>query len=206
MAYPLQKLGWGLPVDYYPVHAHKYRCTSYVYIIIYNVYIYMCTWVFILYIYIKYILSIYTYNYIHMITCIRIIRTDGENCEPTIDFHPSSVQMIDIRWYQCPPSARFPCSRESRSSWCPSAVVSSWPSLLAPSACLGNLDSVKYHISCKGHPYQGRLEHLPGVCENDFTPTFWRVFPLFRCHHFLVDDGSNQGESKHKIGLLVLYN
>ena len=131
----------------------------------------MCTWV-ILFLYDFYI---YTYNYIHMITCIHIIRTDGEKGEATIDFHPSIVQMIDIRWYQCPPSARFPCSRESRSSWCPSAVVSSWPSLLAPSACLGNLDSVKYHISCKGHPYQGRLEHLPGVCENDFTPTFVRV-------------------------------
>ena len=141
-----------------------------------------------------------------MITCIHIIRTDGEKGEATIDFHPSIVQMIDIRRYQCPPSARFPCSRESRSSWCPSAVVSSWPSLLAPSACLGNLDSVKYHISCKGHPYQRRLEHLPGVCENDFTPTFVRVFPLFRCHHFLVDGGSNQGESKHKIDVLVLCN
>lgn len=29
---------------------------------------------------------------------------------------------------------------------------------------------------------------------------------LFRCHHFLVDGGSNRGESKHKIDVLVLCN
>lgn len=52
MAYPLQKLGWGLPVDYYPVHAHENRSTSYIYMIYVHgyfscihilIYIYICT-------------------------------------------------------------------------------------------------------------------------------------------------------------------
>lgn len=60
------EVGMGVALDYYPVHAHKYRCTSYVNIMIYNVYIYMCTWV-ILFLYDFFIIHIqlYTHDYMH---------------------------------------------------------------------------------------------------------------------------------------------
>ena len=169
----------GVALDYYPVHAHKYRCTSYVNIMIYNVYIiyiYVCTWV-ILFLY-DFFYNTHTIIYTWLHAYISYVLTGRRAKQPLTFTHPLFKWSISggINVHLQPGSHAV--GRVDRHGVqvlsCPVGRVY-W----APSACLGNLDSVKYHISCKGHPYQRRLEHLPGVCENDFTPTFVRVFSTF---------------------------